>query len=616
MVKKLCKKTFVLCIIILFIGASVTPIISGDIKKNSEDLCILDNNTRSSSNTDWWPMFHHDLQNSGYSTSYAPDTDNLIWSYKTGLDVSSSPAVIDNKVYVGSDDKNVYCLNADNGSKIWSFTTGLRVSSSPAVVDGKVYVGSSDNSVYCLNADNGSKIWRYGTGGAVSSSPAVADGKVYIGSTDKNVYCLDADDGSKIWSLTTGDPNVVSPAVVDDKVYTGSYHKFYCLDADDGSEIWNYTIGDYVYSPPAVVDGKVYFGSNLDKKVYCLDADDGSEIWNYTVGSWVASCPAVVDDRVYVGSHDSNLYCLDADDGSKIWSYATGAWVLTSPAVADGKVFFGSRDNNVYCVDADDGSKIWNYTAGYYVHSSPAVADGKLFIGSNDDRIYCFELENYPPNEPSDPDPENGATDVDPNADLKWTGGDPDEGDTVTYDVYFGTDPDPPLEAEDITDTSYEPGMMEFNTLYFWKIVATDNIGASTEGPVWSFTTLDNDPPGIPSINGPTSGIPGATYSYTFISVDPDGNDVYYEIDWGDGQVAPWDGPHESNTVITKSHSWVIRGEFTIKARAKDVYDAVSDWGTLKVRIPRSKAINAPFLSFLQHFSDRILILRYILELL
>jgi outer membrane protein assembly factor BamB len=54
------------------------------------------------------------------------------------------------------------------------------VDSSPAVVGGKVYVGSEDNSVYCLDVDTGSKIWKYKTGGCVWSSPAVADGKVYI----------------------------------------------------------------------------------------------------------------------------------------------------------------------------------------------------------------------------------------------------------------------------------------------------------------------------------------------------------------------------------------------------------------------------------------------------
>ena len=67
--------------------------------------------------------------------------------------------------------------------------------SSPAVADGKVYVGSGDNKVYCLDAvGNGdgttNVIWDYTTGNNVLSSPAVADGKVYVGSYDDKVYAF------------------------------------------------------------------------------------------------------------------------------------------------------------------------------------------------------------------------------------------------------------------------------------------------------------------------------------------------------------------------------------------------------------------------------------------
>jgi hypothetical protein len=102
------------------------------------------------SSVDWWPMFHHDLTHTGYSTSKAPKTNATLWSYTTGFDVYSSPAVADGRVYVGSLDKKVYCLNASTGSLIWSYTTGAQVFSSPAVADGKVYIGSRDYKVYAF----------------------------------------------------------------------------------------------------------------------------------------------------------------------------------------------------------------------------------------------------------------------------------------------------------------------------------------------------------------------------------------------------------------------------------------------------------------------------------
>jgi parallel beta-helix repeat protein len=151
-----------------------------------------------------WSMFRHDLDHTGYTESPAPNTNNNLWSYATGGAVLSSPAVVDGRVYVGSDDHKVYCLNASTGAFIWSYTTGSYVSSSPAVCFGRVYVGSQDKKVYCLNATTGARIWSYTTGKWVSSSPAVADRMVFIGSCDNKVYAF----GSRIITVPDDYPTI------------------------------------------------------------------------------------------------------------------------------------------------------------------------------------------------------------------------------------------------------------------------------------------------------------------------------------------------------------------------------------------------------------------------
>ncbi|MCW4009297.1 MAG: InlB B-repeat-containing protein, partial [Candidatus Bathyarchaeota archaeon] len=98
-----------------------------------------------------WPEFHHDIANTGYSTTTGPLTNQTLWNYTTGNAVLSSPAVADGVVYVGSKDNKVYALNASSGVQIWNYITGDDVSySSPAVVDGVVYVGSYDGKVYAF----------------------------------------------------------------------------------------------------------------------------------------------------------------------------------------------------------------------------------------------------------------------------------------------------------------------------------------------------------------------------------------------------------------------------------------------------------------------------------
>jgi outer membrane protein assembly factor BamB len=328
---------------------------------------------------DRWPMFHHDLSHTGYTTSTAPNINNIIWSYTTGGGVGSSPVVADGRVYVGSYDNKVYCLHAADGDKVWEFPTGGRVFSSPAVANGKVYVGSDDNKVYCLHASTGGHIWNYTTGGFVFSSPAVANGKVYVGSDDNKVYCLGAADGDKVWEFPTGLDVWSSPVVADGRVYVGSVNdKVYCLGAADGDKVWEFPTGHTVGSSPAVDRSYVYVGSG--NKVYCLRAWDGALVWSFATGGDVFSSPAVANGKVYVGSEDDNVYCLRAWDGALVWSFATGGDVLSSPAVADGRVYIGSYDNNIYAFGPPRAPRTGDLVINFRSDVQAAYADLKAGV--------------------------------------------------------------------------------------------------------------------------------------------------------------------------------------------------------------------------------------------
>ena len=111
------------------------------------------------------------------------------------------------------------------------------------------------------------------------------------------------------------------------------------------------------------------------------------------------------------------------------------------------------------------------------------------------------EEKNNPPNEPIYLNPSNDTANVNIYADISWNGSDPDPDDNVTYDVYFGMTTPPPKVSSNQTTSTYDPGSLDYNTTYYWRIVAWDNKGASTSSPIWSFTTIesssseDNVPP-------------------------------------------------------------------------------------------------------------------------
>jgi hypothetical protein len=199
----------------------------------------------------------------------------------------------------------------------------------------------------------------------------------------------------------------------------------------------------------------------------------------------------------------------------------------------------------------------------YYVDDSV-----ELRIGSNRD-----------PNIPSDPEPENGETDVELGPTLSWEGGDPDWFDDVYYDVYFEADDSTPdvLVSNDQTETTYDPGDLEFDTTYYWQIVSRDNHNAVTDGPIWSFTTRGNDPPYIPSNPDPENGETDVSIN-TYLSWDggdPDGDAVTYDVYFGTSSNPPLVSPGQTSESYNPG-TLNLETKYYWKIKAEDSYGETS----------------------------------------
>ena len=201
---------------------------------------------------------------------------------------------------------------------------------------------------------------------------------------------------------------------------------------------------------------------------------------------------------------------------------------------------------------------------------------------------------------------------------LEWDGCDPNIGDTLFYDVYFD-DVNPPLtmcssmQPYDWYELQFT--LIEYKT-YFWKVDTYDKMGEFAEGNVWSFSTGENHPPTAPIIKNekvvmtPIQAPITWTHNFTFMSTDPEGHDVYYWIEWDDGSYEGWIGPYPSGEEITRNYTWWKKGTYAIRAKAKDIYDAESDWGQLLIPIERNKVFNISFLRFLKQFSNAFPVIR------
>lgn len=174
---------------------------------------------------------------------------------------------------------------------------------------------------------------------------------------------------------------------------------------------------------------------------------------------------------------------LDADDNSPI----IGASITTSPPT------------NVIITDASGRFEYSNISVGDYTISisknnyaknsvSVQVKDGETT--SPTILLNKSTTNNTPPNEPSNPTPEDNAVDQHITLNLIWSASDSDAADTLTFDVYLYESNNPVRTkiAAGITDTIVSLENLQYNTTYFWQVIAKDG-EAATNGSTWSFTT-------------------------------------------------------------------------------------------------------------------------------
>ncbi len=146
--------------------------------------------------------------------------------------------------------------------------------------------------------------------------------------------------------------------------------------------------------------------------------------------------------------------------------------------------------------------------------------------------------------------------------------------------VYAGV-----LSPEEYGDDPYLRLIKERTNDSYYEVINGTDGKEEIIGQTWWYSPIihvtiipETGSPDKTIIDGPTFGKPEKEYTFTFVSSDPENEDVYYYIDWDDGEVEEWIGPYNSGEVINVTHSWDDLGDYNIRARAKDTNGARGIW--------------------------------------
>ncbi len=291
-----------------------------------------------------------------------------------------------------------------------------------------------------------------------------------------------------------------------------------------------------------------------------LCTNTGTPLKNmHTENTYTFSCPAYVVQNFKIIGQRQNIppEPPSTPAGQTTGYHATTYAYTTSSTDSD-------TDDVYYQFDWGDGtmsSWLGPYSSGQTIQTSYLWHTPGLYlvkVQSKDitgqqstwSSPLSVEMQNRAPAQPISPSPQNGATNIQINTNLTWTGADPD-GDSLTYDVYLDTTNPPIKLVDNQSGSTLRPGTLSYQTTYYWKVISWDGFDGSSSSPVWSFTTQASDgsqqppdddtnqtnyhPVADASLSEQT-GFVGALLIFNGSrSYDPDGYLTKWSWDFGDG---------------------------------------------------------------------------------
>ena len=270
---------------------------------------------------------------------------------------------------------------------------------------------------------------------------------------------------------------------------------------------------------------------------------------------------------------------------------------------------------DVYCDGTYDSSDE-KYVCGFY---SDQFRYAQMGRNSNDYSDYFdgkldeFKIIKYPGGNlqlsPIIDGPSEGMPNIE--YDYTFTIVDPEEDDCEIKIDFNGDETEwlGPFKPGEVVTVSHE---WDSEGIFYIRAKSRDRWGESTWSEPFPVEITENLPPNQPTVTGPMKGKPNTEYDFTLNSVDPNGDDVRFHIDWGDGNSETTSFTSSGSNLIV-SHSWSEKGTYIIRIYAEDVHGATSGEIIGQMVIEKSKAINYSLFQFLQSHPILYLIIQKLL---
>jgi outer membrane protein assembly factor BamB len=284
------------------------------------------------------------------------ETGKVIWKAMTLGAIDGAAAFAGELVVAGSQDGMVYAWHAETGKEVWKFESEAEIHAAanvwvpPGQTAARIYIGSYDYSVYCLDALKGEKLWAAETGYYINGGAAIGDGKVVFGGCDSVLHVHDAVTGEAVRQIEVGAYIGNNVTIADGVIYVSHYgNKVEAYSINDGMKVWEYGEREFeYYAAPAIYQNWLVVGGR-DKRMHGIDRTTGKGRWEFRARDRIDSSAVICGgEKVVFGSDDGYVYVLGLEDGKELWNYEIGAPVKASPAVTEKWMVVGADDGVLY----------------------------------------------------------------------------------------------------------------------------------------------------------------------------------------------------------------------------------------------------------------------------
>jgi outer membrane protein assembly factor BamB len=307
----------------------------------------------------------------------------------------------EDRLFMGSHSGWFYSMVATTGEILWKKEIGS-VSSRPLLHRGRIYVGTDDGFLICMNS-LGDEQWRYTTGAAILQEPVISGDSLIVSNEGDQVYALDLETGKFRWLYKTdADAEFTlrghSGVVVDgDLVYAGfADGSMVALRSATGSVAWLSSLKgseerfvDVDTTP--VISGDTVFAASSSGGLFAMDKATGRIRWNREVsggGGLLAT-----EKRLYFVAAELGVHALD-HDGNVIWRQGTrGGGEASNPIVHGEHLIFNLSEDGIFVAKADTGEVVQYFDPGSGISAQPTMGRQNLYVMSNGAVLYSLGVE-------------------------------------------------------------------------------------------------------------------------------------------------------------------------------------------------------------------------------